>query len=758
MTHTSRYHWFHGWLVGLAAVLTFLLWHGSVQATETALTVADEASSQPVAAEAAQVPSSHTFLPLIAASRLPSSFTLIDRALTRRDISEETALIYRVFATFGDERLPQRYRGDDSGLIDSDAVSEATQRFANLSPTARSTLVPFLVPPVYAGSWYDLRRNGNGQAAAVVSAAPAEYIDDRCQELAQGLLIPLASAHFVVWYPPFDHAFWLRANAISISLEERIHPILTDLLREPLSDAGLGCNPSDGRLDVYMPYDPLPGKENVLAMVSVYPNHGCKATPTYMQVLQQGPSEVNTMAHEFMHMIQFAYNPAVECFDSWWMEATANWAIDYFENMDNAADDQSEQSYSEWYLTATNYQLVLADGKHEYGAYLWPFYLSHYTGSYHPELIAQIFAATEVPGNGNLYQVINDRIAGGWETRWPEFAALNLNLAPKDLYSQWDHFPYHWGSWSSFGFTKTVTQDEDAYYVWSLTNSDDPYRIGDLGVFYGGIGVADDVRLLAIANPFVGVPFMRLQALIKRPGQGWQGPEDWSARKWTVLCQDDPAEKVEQVILMYSNSNWQRLTDYTEAPSDMRVVVSDLSCAGWQGSSRWQIEGESSDGLGQINYTIRGEATLRFSLSGRTLTGDALGLQYQPTAGHATWLTTFTAVDFQTGNTTSCTRTGGGALTANLGQLLITEDLGGQEMNRQFFAAGLVPAPDRCPVFETWTHVPWLTTDIRDTGLRPWPQGPAGRLRGSDSLSESSEDSSSTTTSAWDFAAIRGSQ
>lgn len=756
MTHTSHYHGFHGWLVGLAAALMLLLWPGSVQAAQTALMAAGEAPAQPVTAERTPVQSSRAFLPLIAASRVPSSFTLIDRALTRRDIDQETALIYRVFATFGDARLPARYRGDDSGLIDSDAVSEATQRFPNLSPAARSALVPFLIPPVYAGSWYDLRRNGQA-AAARVSAEPVGYIDDRCRELAQGLLVPLASTHFVVWYPPFDNTFWLRANAISINLEERIYPILTGLLRQPLSDAGLGCNPSDGRLDVYMPYDPLPGKDNVLAMVSVYPNHGCKATPTYMQVLQQGPSEVNTIAHEFMHMIQFAYDPVVECFDSWWMEATANWAIDYFENMDSAPDDQSEQSYSEWYLTATNYQLILADSKHEYGAYLWPFYLSHYTGSYHPELIAQIFAATEVPGNGDLYQVINDRIAGGWETRWPEFAALNLNLAPQDLYSQWDQFPYHWGSWSSFGFTKTVSQDQDAYYVWSLTNSDDPYRIGDLGIFYGGIGVADDVRLLAIANPFVGAPFMRLQALIKRPGQGWQGPEDWSARKWTVLCQDDPAEKVEQVILIYSNSNWQRLTSYVEAPSDLRVVVSDVSCAGWQGSSQWQIEGQSSDGLGQINYTIRGEAAPRFTLSGRTLAGDVLNLQYQPTAGNATWLTTITTVNFQTGQTTSCTRTGGGAVAANLGQLLVTEDLGGQEMNRQFFAAGLTPAPGRCPGLETWTHVPWLTTDLRDTGLRPWPQGPAGALRGSDSLSQSSGNSSSTTTSAWDFTARRGS-
>ncbi len=365
MIHAEHLHRFLIWLAGLAALFGLLLW------PSLAAAYADEPELPPGApAPVTTVQTFSLFLPFVSHQRLPSSFELIDRALARGEINEEAALIYQVFATLGDERLPARFRGDNSGIIDSDAVSEATRRFADLSPATRETLVPFLVPPVYAGSWYDIRTNGQ-VAAANMPAGPVNLIEDRCKELAQGLLIPLESDHFVVWYPPFDNGFWLRANEISRNLEERIYPILTDLLREPLSDAGLGCNPSDGRLDVYVPYAPIPGKENVLAMVSVYPNHGCKAAPTYMQVLQQGPSEVNTMAHEFMHMIQFAYNPAVECFDSWWIEATANWAIDYFENMDSAADDQAEQNYSEWYLTETNHQLILADGKHEYGAYLF---------------------------------------------------------------------------------------------------------------------------------------------------------------------------------------------------------------------------------------------------------------------------------------------------------------------------------------------------------------------------------------------------
>ena len=89
--------------------------------------------------------------------------------------------------------------------------------------------------------------------------------------------------------------------------------------------------------------DPIPGFETAIALVSIYPNQPCKATPTYMLVLQEYRSEISTVAHEFMHMIQRAYNPATECFDSWWMESTADWAMDYFDNMDTQADEQLEQ-------------------------------------------------------------------------------------------------------------------------------------------------------------------------------------------------------------------------------------------------------------------------------------------------------------------------------------------------------------------------------------------------------------------------------
>lgn len=156
-----------------------------------------------------------------------------------------------------------------------------------------------------------------------------------------------------------------------------------------------------------------------------------------------------------------------------------------------------------------------------------------------------------------------------------------------------------------------------------------------------------------------------------------------------------------------------------------------------------------------MSYTIRGEASPTFTLSKRTLTGDVLQLEYQPTGGDATWTTTLEARNLQTGQTMHCTRTGSRALAPDLGGLLIlenlNEDLEGDLFSRRFYAAGLAPAPDRCPGLDTWANVPWLQTDLEHSALRYWSDFKKGVLQGSVSFTQSSEDASHTTTSTWNL-------
>lgn len=184
-------------LTGLALALMLLLWSGTIQAHEAAPGLDDLSIVSQPDVSAAPAQNSRVFLPLVVTNRIPSTFSLIDQALAAGEIDMETALIYKVFATYGDGRLPVRFRGDNSRVIDSDAVSEAAERYATLTPATRATLLPFLIPPIYRGSWYDLQARG----AAGVAFPPGgddqelsddpEPIEEGCEELATDLFVPL---------------------------------------------------------------------------------------------------------------------------------------------------------------------------------------------------------------------------------------------------------------------------------------------------------------------------------------------------------------------------------------------------------------------------------------------------------------------------------------------------------------------------------------------------------------------------------------
>ena len=50
----------------------------------------------------------------------PTSYNLIDAAQTAGTITEEQALLYKLYVEFADPTLPAQYRGDDTGLIEVD--------------------------------------------------------------------------------------------------------------------------------------------------------------------------------------------------------------------------------------------------------------------------------------------------------------------------------------------------------------------------------------------------------------------------------------------------------------------------------------------------------------------------------------------------------------------------------------------------------------------------------------------------------------
>src|SRR5687768_1672750 len=87
----------------------------------------------------------------------PTSFELIDRALAAKQITEEKAYVYRVFAAFGDSRLPDQFRGVNGSLSEPPpVVIEAGKRLRTFSPETQAELAPFFKRPTTPGSWFTL--------------------------------------------------------------------------------------------------------------------------------------------------------------------------------------------------------------------------------------------------------------------------------------------------------------------------------------------------------------------------------------------------------------------------------------------------------------------------------------------------------------------------------------------------------------------------------------------------------------------------
>ncbi len=75
-----------------------------------------------------------------------TSLDLISRAESAGEIDPDTATLYRVFAVVGDERLPQRFRGNVPIRDGTPVLRKARSRFPRLRPDVQEALRPYLFP------------------------------------------------------------------------------------------------------------------------------------------------------------------------------------------------------------------------------------------------------------------------------------------------------------------------------------------------------------------------------------------------------------------------------------------------------------------------------------------------------------------------------------------------------------------------------------------------------------------------------------
>ena len=528
-----------------------------------------------------------TFIWTIAASSLPpTTHALIDEALDNGLINAETALVYKVYDDFNDSRLPGAYQGRDEGLPHGSALREAEQLFDALSPSAQRLLDPFRLLPTDPGSWVEVQAAGGAlpSLAASQRAALTEV---------QWATVTTKNGKAKVWWMtslrPGDGA---RAQAFADEIDVRLWPKLTELLGEPLSIPG---RVGSVRLDIYMTNKRRP---ECLPLVK----HDAKGKPICTgdpmpAVILLGPSDNNSdLAHEMTHAILYGFklNSCVDPGYLWMHEATATWAEHFIYpllNFEHGGPNQLRGAYS--YLQNPTSPLDFKNDDHEYGAYLWFFFLTDGASSdkvSNPPFVRQIWDAAT---NRNSLTAINSVVPGGlFKKKWPEFVLYNWNRVaagglPYRQYHDWDRLNHH---------AKEHEVEVKLNGKTSGIEKMDHYVPGVAAEYFHYKFDSDmNIRHIVFKNPWFsrGVQIeAKVQAILKIRDYDWKPAEDWTTFLSKELCRDRPAEDIQELVIVISNSSFMAGSALgpPAQPPELRVFSSMVFSNGFDGAMPAELE------------------------------------------------------------------------------------------------------------------------------------------------------------------------
>lgn len=499
----------------------------------------------------------------------PSSADLIDAAVTAGDIDAQTALVYKVFAAFGDNRLPPQYKGDDSNTPDSAAVDDATFGFDQLSPANQALVQPFLLPPAAPGSWLSLPTVA-GAAEGTSSAQGAAAITWTSYTAVGGLV--------KVWAQDRYDGDAEKAQAIADAMTNKIWGKVTGYFgKTPIDDHGLPNNGGDNAFDIYLVHIGDSGQ------AQPYPGSGCKQYPVYLLLNSTRPLGSETSSgmlqdsvHELTHGVTNNFPLAAACKApeySWFSEATSMWAEDYV-----YPDAQSEHPFAHYLLDKTEVSLDSTANFHHYGAYLFAYYLTHSSVNASVVSIWQGFATRT--SLAAVEQFLGP--SGGFDENWPEFSNFNWNQPPVDYYVRLDKLNDR-----AIAVADPIKQGVGKYDI----NLNLPY----LAATYRHFVIQDDAKSVVFKNTVAeeGIPHAHVWGIEKIDG-AWKDPVDWTEKTRKDWCRDLPGQNIEELVLVFSNSDWQGKS--TLKPEHAPTVEGKgTGCNNWWGTIRWTVDQTNGD-------------------------------------------------------------------------------------------------------------------------------------------------------------------
>ncbi len=540
----------------------------------------------------------------------PSSADLIDAALAKGDLQPEQATEYKLFADFGDPRLPAKFQGGTESL-ESSGVEAAIKSYASLSAAAQDIVAPFLTPPAYQGSWLWNRshpaiKSRSGSRASGSEGGTPPY----CVAGVDPAWDSIEGTHAKVWYA-HDRASIdaPRAKLIASEIDSTIWTALIGRVHmiPPKDDSLTPCSGGNGKLDIYLADMRFYG-QNVSDLAETdkkYPAD--RFASVYLLIdnkILSNDDLIATTAHEFMHASQWAYNTAAAHWDyGWLIEASATWATQAVYPNSNL-ERRSPPGALE--LFAFNPQLSLEDqtSHRDYGAYLFPFFV----GKTEAETkVAAIWENTTSTSESLL--AVDKALSGGLTEQFPKFARRlwngewNSSANGEKSFAAWDQLgirPFN----EQTDFNK-VKHEIGALSPDKIENLELPAKLERLSSAYFDLKFSSDTaRTVAFYNGAnfkvsrenmkdLGEPYalpdgetfvasdaaqpngLVTQALVKIGGV-WQAYEDWSKDAVKVFCRDKPSEQLDEIVLIVSNPTGGPVNVDGLGP---KMYASNMGCA-----------------------------------------------------------------------------------------------------------------------------------------------------------------------------------
>jgi len=383
----------------------------------------------------------------------------------------------------------------------------------------------------------------------------------------------------VWWSQARPTAGELKATRIRDEVEGYLWPLYTRLLRRtPLSDRNAQVyrsNGGDGRYDIVLADEPPGGEYGESPLLTNEPT----APPARFSIVAHRLRDARLrakVAHELMHGFLTGFRCAGQC--GWLEEATATWAEHLAYPTVN-----TEHEYSKDYFADPTLSLDSDQGRHEFGAYMFLFFLQHRNGrpARDRTIVRSIWAAME--RFSDPVAAFGASIPGGFSNAWRDFMTDNWNADPAVVTRSGRHLPLYW-AWDrlSDGVARRQAPATapspgaatmyDIPATGSVTiqmNTTHPRLSAAYFVFRFAMGV----RSVQLAHNTANVAGAQL-VVLTRQGPYWTIQPNWTGTGTRSICLDRAGERFDEMVVIVGNAS---STDVTFTPS---LTATTNSCLG----------------------------------------------------------------------------------------------------------------------------------------------------------------------------------